>query len=320
MYRVKKTKLLSIACFLALIISMPMAIFSQVSNPEIVDPERRCEGCAELTLEEQQETTEGKAQLRGVIFNVDKKLISNAKVQLEHKGSGEVFNGMSNELGEFASPALPPGKHIVLVEKEGYMSFKMEVELQPNIVQTLEITMAPQEPIDQKQEKEAYKSFENGVTLAKEGKPDDAARAFHKAIELKPDFGEACLNLGILLFQQQKDNEAEEALLKALEFKSDDPKVKQVLADVNFEQAKVQIRVKNVDKALEKLEQSYSFRQDHALVNYLMGYLYYKKQMNDEAVKHLEAFIQLAPEASQVETANKILKSLEENSKGLEQQ
>lgn len=290
-----------------------MAIFSQVSDPEIVDPERRCEGCAELTLEEQQQSTEGKAQLKGVIFDVDKELISNVKVQLEHEESGEIFRGMSNELGEFASSMVPPGKHIVLFEKEGYMSFKMEVELQPNLVQTLEITLGTEEPIDQKQEREAFKSFEDGVKLAKEGKPDDAALAFQKAVELKPNFGEAYMNYGILLFQQQqKDDEAEEALLKALEFRPEDPKIKQVLADVNFEQGKAQIRVKNMDKALEKLEQSYSFRQDHALVNYLMGYLYYRKKMNDEAVKHLEKFIQLAPEAPQVEVANKILKSLKE--------
>lgn len=290
MYLMKTKKLFPAVCLFSLIILIPTAIFAQ-------------------------ESKEGKAQLLGIILNENKELLSNVKVQLKHEESGKTFQSVSNEKGRFASPVLPPGKHILLVEKEEYKSYTTELELQPNIVQTLEIILAKGEFLEQKQEKqekEAVEFFKKGVKLAGEEKADDATRAFQKAVELKPDFEEAYLNLGIFLFQQQKDDEAEKALLKALELNPDESRAKQVLADVNYEQAKVLIGEENMDKALEKLEQSYSFRQDHALVNFLMGYVYSRKQMNDEAIKHLEAFIQLAPESPQVEMANEILKSLKE--------
>ncbi len=288
---------------------MPTTIFAQESNQELVNAKRKCDGCAELPQAQKQE----KAKLEGTVINENKKPISNVQILLNHEGSDETFHSMSNEKGVFLSPPLSPGKYILTIEKQGYKSFSGDLDLNPGLIRKITIVLVKAEPLGQKTEKEAVDSFEKGIEFSKDNKTDDAIQAFQKAVELKPDFAEAYLNLGILLFQQQKDNEAEKALLKALEFNPEEPKSKMVLADVNFEQAKLLIREKRMDEALEKLEQSYSLRQDHAIVNYLLGYLYYGKKMKDEAVKHLKAFIQLAPKAPQVEIANKILKSLNEN-------
>ncbi len=286
---------------------MPTTIFAQESNPEPVDAKRMFDGGAEDLQAQQQ-----KAKLEGTVINENKEPISNVEIQLNHEGSDETFHSMSNEKGVFSSPPLSPGKYILTIEKQGYKSFSGDLDLSPGLVRKITIVMVKEEPLEQKTEKEAIDSFVKGMEFSKDNKIDDAIRAFQKAVELKPDFAEAYLNLGIFLFQKQKDNEAEKALLKALEFNPEEPKSKIVLADVNFEQAKLLIREKKMDEALEKLEQSYSIRQDHAIVNYLLGYLYYVKNMKDKAVKHLKAFIQLAPKAPQVEMANKILKRLNE--------
>jgi tetratricopeptide (TPR) repeat protein len=68
-----------------------------------------------------------------------------------------------------------------------------------------------------------------------------------------------------------------------------------------------------MDEALERLKQSYNFRTDHAYVNFLLGYLYHDKKMKEEAIKHLEAFLQLAPNAPQVKEVKKLLKSLKKD-------
>ena len=100
--------------------------------------------------------------------------------------------------------------------------------------------------------------------------------------------------------------------MKALELKPEGSKPKVILADINFEKAKTLIKKNKTDEALEKLRQAYSFRPDHAYVNFLLGYLYSKKEMKDEAIKHFEAFLQLEPNAPQVEEVKRLLKSLKQ--------
>lgn len=308
MYLDNTIKHLSVICLFALMILMPTSFFAKEKNPEPGDTKKMYDIRAEFPKAQQQQ----KAKLEGTVLNENKEPILFASVQLNHEGSGETVHAMSNEKGVFSPPPLSPGKYILTIEKPGYKSFSGDLELNSGLIRKITIVLAKDEPLERKTEKEAIDSFKKGVEFSKDNKADDAIRAFQKAVELNLGFAEAYLNLGILLFQKQKDDEAEKALLKALEFNPEEPKSKIVLADVTFEQAKLLLKEKKMDKALEKLEQSYSFRQDHAIVNYLLGYLYYQKKMKDEAVKHLKAFIQLAPSAPQVETANKFLKSLNE--------
>ena len=60
---------------------------------------------------------------------------------------------------------------------------------------------------EQKNQQEAFASFQKGVELANEKKLDEAVAAFRTATELNPNFAEAYINLGLLLFQQTKDDD-----------------------------------------------------------------------------------------------------------------
>jgi len=251
-----------------------------------------------------------RASLDGTVQNTNKEAILKAKIQLRHKDSGHIFNSKSNKKGNFSSGPIPPGKYTLTVEKKGYKSYRGELELRPNVIQKPEIILVKEETLEQKMEKEAISSFKKGVKLSKENKPEEAIQTFQKAIELKPDFAEAYMNLGVLLFRQQKNDEAEKALLKALELKPEESRPKVILADINFEKAKTLIKESKMDEALEKLKQAYNFHQDHAYVNFLLGYLYFKKEMKNEAIKHFEAFLQLEPNAPQVEMVKEFLAKL----------
>lgn len=250
------------------------------------------------------------AKLEGIVLNSDKEPIPKAEIQLEHEESSQIFHAESNKKGSFPSGILSPGNYTFIVKKEGYKSYSDELQLLPSSIQKLEIILAKEDTLVQKREKEAASSFQKGTKFAEENKLDEAIQEFQRAIELKKDFAEAYVNLGILLFQQEKDDEAEKVLLKSLELKPEESKAKEILADINFEKAKTLIKDTKIDEALEKLKLAYSFRADHPYVNYLLGYLYFKKNMKDEAIKHLEKFLQLAPDSPQVEIVNELLKKL----------
>ncbi|MFP4081517.1 MAG: tetratricopeptide repeat protein [Candidatus Aminicenantes bacterium] len=250
------------------------------------------------------------AQLEGKVMDIDQDPIAEAEIQLKNEESGRTFHAESSDEGFFVCRFLSPGKYLITVEKEGYKSYSGEMDMRPNAKQRIEITLVKEQTERQKMEKQAISCFKKGTALAEQKKIDEAIQEFRKAVELKPDFAEAYLNLGVLLFNKKKDDEAEKALLKALELKPEESMTKNILAEIYFEKAKNLYRKEKIEETLEKLQVAYDYRPDHPYVNYLLGYIYYKKEMKDEAVKHLEAFIQLEPNAPQVKRAEGILEEL----------
>jgi tetratricopeptide (TPR) repeat protein len=174
----------------------------------------------------------------------------------------------------------------------------------------VEIDLAREPSEEQKKRQEALALFQNGVSLAQADKLEEALDAFRKAVELKPDFAEAHINLGLLLYRQGKADEAEKALLKALELKPEESKTKEALADIYFEKAKELLQLEKIDEALEKLKLSSGFNPNYPFTNYLLGYAYTQKGMKEEAIKSFEAFLQLEPNAPQAAKVKEILETL----------
>jgi tetratricopeptide (TPR) repeat protein len=236
--------------------------------------------------------------------------LAQAEIQLNHQATNRIFHSKSNKKGEFAFRMLFAGKYVLTVTKEGYKSYSMDVELQPGSRQEFEITLADELSSDEKNQQEAFSSFQKGIELAKENRTDEAVKAFRKATELKTDFAEAYSNLGILLFQQAKDEEAEEALLRAIELKSDESQVKVFLGNLYFLKAKALLQDDRINEALEKLKASYSYNPDYSYTSYLLGYAYHKKENREESIKYFEAFLQMEPNAPQASQVREILESL----------
>jgi tetratricopeptide (TPR) repeat protein len=136
------------------------------------------------------------AQLDGKILDMKKMPLAQAEIQLNHQATNRIFHSKSNKKGEFAFRMLFAGKYVLTVTKEGYKSYSMDVELQPGSRQEFEITLADELSSDEKNQREAFSSFQKGIELAKENRTDEAVKAFRKATELKTDFAEAYINLG----------------------------------------------------------------------------------------------------------------------------
>lgn len=282
---IKKFKACSVFILLAVVFTWSMAVFAQMNE-------------------------QAKAKVEGVVLNPDNQPVPDAKIQLRHSESAQIYNLKSNKKGFFSADDLAPGNYTLKCEKNEYQPYNFEFQLLPATARKIEITLAYEDTIEQKRQKEALSSFEKGVNLTKEDKTEDAIREFRKALELKPDFVEACLNMGILLFQGNKDEEAEKALLKVLELKPDELKSKEVLADINFEKGRGLIQENKPEEALSKLKQAHGFRPDHAYVNFLLGYLYFNKDMKEEAIRHFEAFLLLEPNSPNAEKAKQALARL----------
>ena len=261
-----------------------------------------------LSLAQQEETEQ--ARLEGKILDVENKPLAEAGVELKSLGTGQVLTVKSNKKGDFFIRTLFPGKYLLTATKEGYVPHSVEVELQPGSSQRLTINLAKGLTAEQKNQKEAFESFQKGIQLANEKKLEEAAAAFRTATELNPGFAEAHINLGMLLFQLMKDDEAEKALLKALELKPDEPKTKSALGNLYFEKARTLLEADKIDEALEQLKTSYSYNPDYSFTNYLLGYAHSKKGNKEEAIKYFEAFLAKEPNSPQAAQVKEILENL----------
>jgi tetratricopeptide (TPR) repeat protein len=256
--------------------------------------------------QEQEETS----RLEGKVLDVDKKPVENAEVLIKNSGTGGTTSAKTNKKGEFSFRRLFPGKYDVTIQKEGFVPYTGQVELKESSGQRIEVTLAKAMSEEQKKANEAIVAFKKAGELFKENKVDEAILEYQKAIELKPDFVEAYMNVGILLFQKMRDEEAEKAILKALELKPEDAKAKEILGNIYFEQSKSLLQNDKIDEALGKLKLSQNYRPDYSYTNYLLGYAYNKKGMKEDAIKHFELFLQQEPNAPQAAQVKTILEQL----------
>jgi len=77
-----------------------------------------------------------------------------------------------------------------------------------------------------------------GMILMKQGKYEEAEKAFRELLELAPDFAEGYLNLGIVYLRLGKMKEAEEHLKKALELQPDNPSAYFHLGSIYLDQGR----------------------------------------------------------------------------------
>jgi Flp pilus assembly protein TadD len=78
-----------------------------------------------------------------------------------------------------------------------------------------------QEKVKAASDRAAHDYLTHGLMLAGEGRDEDAAKSFRRAISLKPDWAEAHSLLGSALARAGSLKEAEEALRKAVTLKPD---------------------------------------------------------------------------------------------------
>jgi len=125
---------------------------------------------------------------------------------------------------------------------------------------------------------EALRAYMQGLTLRREGKDLDAAKAFQTAVKDDPDFALAYSRLAEANSALGYDSEAEQASRKALELDSQLPLAEKYLIEAIHSRV-----MKDTKKAIENYEKLAASRPGDADVEFALGNLYLENSDFDKA-------------------------------------
>ena len=131
-----------------------------------------------------------------------------------------------------------------------------------------------------------------GYALFQKGKVEDAIAQYQKALEINPDYAEACNNLGNALLRQGKVDEAIGLLQKALQLKPDYAE-----ACVNLGNALLQLG--KADEAIAQLQRALQLNPDSANAHDILGNALFQKGNVTEAITQYQVALQINPHSAE---------------------
>jgi tetratricopeptide (TPR) repeat protein len=132
-----------------------------------------------------------------------------------------------------------------------------------------------------------------GVTLARQGKDQEAVVHYRKALETNPFYADAHDNLGALLARQGKDQEAIVHFMETLRIKPDRVEAHNNLGVILARQGKVQEAIAHFAKAV-------SLNPDYAEAHFNLGSLLVQQGRNKEAVLYFEEACRIKPKKDKI--------------------
>ena len=130
------------------------------------------------------------------------------------------------------------------------------------------------------------------MVAAHDNQLDEAARNFQQALQQRPAYTIALLNLGNLYRRQGNVAEAEKLLNRAHDIDPDDP-------EVNYNLGMLYARQGQTETALPYLEKAVSLRPDYPDALNNLGVLLVQEQRYPEAQQRFQDCIQVAPNFDQ---------------------
>jgi tetratricopeptide (TPR) repeat protein len=136
----------------------------------------------------------------------------------------------------------------------------------------------------------ALREFEKGKQKQKDGKLDDAARHYQKAIEFDPSFYPALNNLGVIYIRQKQFAKANEAFLQAMKLNPDDSQAYINMGHLHYQQGQYPEAIAELERGLERFPGS-------ALGRFLLGSAYLKVGGLEKAEANLRRACALDPKS-----------------------
>jgi protein O-GlcNAc transferase len=157
---------------------------------------------------------------------------------------------------------------------EAVVALRRAIELQPNSLPEIHYTI--------------------GVIFLQQGKLDEAANAFQKATQIKPDYGEAIYTLGSVRQQQGKVDEAITYFRAALKFLPEAPEIHNTLGAAlrskgDMDGAKAELQEAARLNKIKTNRQTATFSMNTGIANLKAGKI-------DEAIAQFENVVKLTPE------------------------
>ncbi len=127
---------------------------------------------------------------------------------------------------------------------------------------------------------EARQYYEQGKSLSREGRFEDALAAFKKAARVFPGYGNAYYNMGIIYHELGQDEKAIEAYTKAIEINPRDAAAHMNLGNVFMRQGRLSAAIVELETAV-KIDPAYELAHGN------LAYAYYVARMYHRAKDHL---------------------------------
>lgn len=210
-----------------------------------------------------------------------------------------------------------------------YLQFKRVAESKTGVVNA-KLSSVPQAAVER---------YEKGVRLAQDGKTDEAIAEFKRALELFPSFSLSYSELGKIYLTSGKLDEAVNSFRSALRFDPvdfdarlncgiallnrkdflDAEKDLAIAAEMNktavtprYYLGVLFIQKKDLDAAQKELETAKTLKGKNSfpLLHRYLGGIYIAKHLDKLALTELETYVQLAPNAKDIDRIRKTIEEL----------
>jgi len=275
--------------------------------------------------------------VKGVITDEEGKPLKGAKVTFHDSSRGLKFNIKTDKNGNFIKAGIPPSFYKVTVELEGYFPLESQARIRFGFTEQIAIKLKKIPPridedkdLDQGTEyfrqgklDEAMKAFEKvierfpsnvegyynlGLTYLRKGDIDQAISTLEKCIEVNPEVIETHLALGECYFSKGEGEKAIQSFLKAIEFQPDNPKSYYNLGIVYY-------KLDKTEEALGAFDKSIELNPEHPSAYYQAGLAAIKKGDFERAIKYFESFLKVEPDASEANQVKAMIKELKKQIK-----
>lgn len=142
-----------------------------------------------------------------------------------------------------------------------------------------------------------------GLVYIQQGKLDDAIKSYQKALELAPDDEDARYNLGTVYYQRKKYDEAIETLRWGLDRSPDRDDLRLNLGNAYLKKGKLADAIREYQEAIR-------IKPDAPAPYYNLALVYARQKAADKVLDQLQAYVQRAQGADDVETVKQWIEQL----------
>jgi tetratricopeptide (TPR) repeat protein len=279
--------------------------------------------------------------VRGKVIDAKQQPLQGVTILIESTdGSGRKLTTKTDKKGEFVQLLTASGMYRVTASDPKIGTASNDTRVVLGKASEMTIVLAPSTAAnDGAKAAELKKLFEEGVTASRANQHDAAVEKFNAALAISPACFDCQFNIGVALMAKKDEKAAEEAWKKALEMKPDYGEALNALstlynnqkrfeeagamsakaaavgggagnADATFNQGIILWNQGKIADAKVKFEETIKLNATHADAHYQLGMALLNEGKLPEAVTAFETYVKLAPDGQYATQAKGMIAQL----------